>query len=256
MVVDCGDADDAEVVAAGDRDRGVVEVFRPDFLVLLDPERDLDRPVVVDRVAAEDVRVAELGRVIAGRGTGDARAVAHRHLAAERQAVERRRVVAHRVAEPRVEAAVGLRVSALCPQRRRRQDRRRVGRDVAEDGVQIVQGHQEVAHLERAPATLEADERFAIGRHAAAGVALDVRLDLEERREAASQRFGATDAQARRVRAEPRYCRVRAVGLSAAHEFEVDVEPAVQRDVRGLRMCCERSAENACDGDSNELLFH
>jgi hypothetical protein len=50
--------------------------------------------------------------------------------------------------------------------------------------------------------------------------------------------------------------RVRAVRLPAIDEFEVDIQPAVQRDVRSLRMRSQRSAKNARDSDSNELLFH
>ncbi len=255
-LVHARDAHDAEVVAAGDREVVVVEIGCANLLVQFVTHADLDRAVVVDGVRAEHVRVAQLGRVVAGVGAGGAGTVAQRDLAAERQAVPRRRVVAQRVAETRVEAAVRLRGIALRPERSRRQDRRRVRRDVTEDRVHVVEGHQEMPHLERAPGALQADKGVTAAEVAAVGVAVDARFDLENRVQAAPERLGAAEAEARGVRAETRHVRVRAVRLPAIDEFEVDIQPAVQRDVRSLRMRSQRSAKNARDSDSNELLFH
>ena len=92
---------------------------------------------------------------------GKARRVAERDLRTEIEAAPHRRVITERVAETRVETAVELRQRSLRPQVGRRQDRRRVRRNVTENGMQIVVGHQELAHLERAPGPLQADERFA-----------------------------------------------------------------------------------------------
>src|SRR4029077_2580291 len=108
----------------------------------------------------------------------------------------------HRVAEARVETAPELRQRALRPQICGRQDRRRVRRDVTEDWMQVVDGRQELAHLERTPRALESDERFAAGQtgaRAVARVAGNVRFDLEDGVQSATQRFRAANADTRRV---------------------------------------------------------
>jgi len=255
LVQECH-ARDAEVVAAGERDVVVVQVRTTNLLIAFEAEADLDRTIVVDGVAAPAVRVTQFLCVVAGIGTGGTRPVAQRDLAAEREAGERRRVVAQRVAEARVEAAVSLGQRSLRPDVGRRQDRRRVRGNVTEDRVHVVEGHQELAHLERAPRPLEADERFATAEVAAVGIAVDARFDLEDGGEPTTQCLGATNAETRRVRAQAAHRRIRAVGLTTVDELEVDVKPAVQRHVRSLRIRSQRSGENARDGDSNELLFH
>src|SRR6185437_13067372 len=98
----------------------------------------------------------------------------------------------------------------------------RVRGNVTEDRVHVVERHQELPHLERAPRALEADERFATAQVAAVGVAVDARFNLEDGGKATTQRLGATNAEARRVRAQPAHGRIRPVGLATVDELEVD----------------------------------
>src|SRR4029077_13565265 len=112
------------------------------------------------------------------------------------------------------------------------------------------------AQCELAPAPLQPDERFPAAQVTGVGVAVDRRFDLANRIETAAQALGTTYAQARRVAAEAIDRWVRAIGLLAVDEFEVDIQATVQCDVRGLRLRSQRQRKPAGDGKSDELFIH
>src|SRR5439155_26405997 len=122
----------------------------------------------------------------------------------------------------------------------------------------VVRG-QELAHLERSPATLQADESFPAGntrRRRVTGVTGVVLLDLEDRAQSAADVLNTPQTETRRVAAEPGHGWVRAVGLLAADELEVNVQPPIECHVRGLRLRSQRGCKSAGDRKGNELFIH
>jgi len=111
--------------------------------------------------------VAIVGAVgVAGR-------VARRVLQLADEPAQRRRFIADRIPEPRVETALYLRQRSLRPDGRCRENRRRQRWRIAEDGKDVVVRSKEPAQLERAPVALEANEGLAPGERAAARIRLD-----------------------------------------------------------------------------------
>ena len=284
VFVHAADAHDAEAVGARDRNRRVVKRaaagcrrrLAANAVVAFVADTQRDRAVVVQRIRAEHARMRRLGiRRRRDRGTRLRVLVALRAvLDADREAGHIRRIEADRIGDAVVEAAGILRLEALRPQLGRRQDRRRQGRDVTEDRVQIVVRHQEAADLDRAPTALQADERFATGQRATRLRRVDRRLNLENRIETAAEGFRAAKSEARRVRTHPVLPRIGQVAVQASrgnaqrsrgwlrlavnvavHEFHVEIDAAIQRDVCRLRLC-QRRGEHACDGQSDQLFVH
>src|SRR5688500_6465573 len=194
-LVDAGEPKEAEVPRGRRRQRLVIQARRANVLVPIEEDTALERAVVVDAAKRQHERIG--GTVFA----------VQRDLRAADEARDVRRVVAERVAQARIEAARRLRGRALRPDRRGRQDRRGERRHVTEDRVRVVVRGQEVAYEHRYPRALQPDERVATGQRAAAGVAGDRRLELEDRVQPAAQRFGSAHAKARRVRAKARNAR-------------------------------------------------
>jgi hypothetical protein len=125
--------------------------------------------------------------------------------------------------------------------------------------VNVVVRGEEVTELHGTPAALQADVRFAIAQATAdARVRGHVGLDLEDRVQAATERLGATHAEARRVRVHAVDPRLRDAFRLAAdlHRFHRHVDATVQRDVRGLRLRGQRGGQHTRDGESDKLLIH
>ncbi len=216
--------------------------------------------------------VAVAGRATAGivvRAGGLARSTCgrtpfgSRELPGKRESRPGRRIVANRVRQPGVETAAGglgardgarRILGGLRPQGAGRENAG-IERAAALNDGDVVVGRAEEAHLERAPAAAQAEESVAAGEDAAGGAHVDrAVLDLENRIEAATERLGATNAEARRVRVDPEDGRVRVARccaeLPAVNERHIHVRATVQRDVCGLRLR-QRGSQQARNGDSD-----
>ena len=250
-------------------------------MITLESDACVPRSVGVNEIAAGHPGVAKLGSVISVvAAIRVARRIARRILPSRGKAAEVRAVVPKAVAGARIEAALGLVQRSLRPQRGRRQDRGGQRRCITEDRVQVVLRHQEPAYGELAPASLQANKRFAAAQITGVGVAIDRRLDLEDGVQPTAQAFGAPHPKARRVAAQPVDRGIRSAFGSEADvaasgrprragngsccrcarfaldEFEVDIQAAIKRDVRGLRLRCQRQRKCAGDGKSDELFIH
>src|SRR6185437_3969378 len=155
----------AEIVPAGDRKRIVAGTGRPYAIVALVGDAEIERSSVVEGASGDYVRVPELRQPVAVvAAVRIAGCVSGGELQRGGKALERRRLVADRVAEPRVEPPLRLAQCALCPQRRGRENRGCQCRRVAENRMNVVVRRQEIAELHRAPVALEADPGFARGK--------------------------------------------------------------------------------------------
>src|ERR1700694_4326530 len=91
------------------------------------------------------------------------RVIERRILQRAGEALVIRRIVAHVVAEARVEATLTLAQVAKGPYVGGRKNRRRERGRVTEDRMQVVLRRQELAHGDLAPAALQAGEGFTAG---------------------------------------------------------------------------------------------
>src|SRR5205085_12184554 len=104
--------------------------------------------------------------------------------------------------------------------------------------------------------SLESDEGLASAQVAAVGVAVDRRFDLEDGDLAAAEVFVAAHAQPRRVAAHAVDDWIGAVGLLAAYELEVEIQIAVEPDVRDLALSGDRQRAGARQSKGSERFLH
>src|SRR5438105_1661029 len=229
----------AKIVAAGDGKRVVVLAGCANLVVAVVGHAELDRAVVVEAAEAQDICVPKLGSmvsVVTGRPVGVARSIARRVLELSAQAVDGRRLVADRIAQTGIEAALALGQRSLRPHRGSRKYRCRQRRRVAEYGMDVVVGREEFAELDRSPLALQAEKRLAGSQRRAPGVCLNGGLKLIDGIPTAAYVFGATQPKARRIAADAVDRRVRAVALPAADQLPIEIEAAVELEIGELRV--------------------